>query len=447
MERLQRQWRESAQFRPTRSSMSLEAEGLVLGNGTMLAGADRDRFGMRRLLVEGAEARLLALLSIAYGRPVPSSVLDHIRKASKAWGQGEDCQAALHLAFARLPKLDDQREAARRLFLADGMISSGVAPRDVLVAFGLGAVQKYLGAVQKYYDERETRVPAGEGRASGEWSTDGEGPGSFLERLPKTALGALARFAARFAGPATALGMMFFPNRAGGRAIEGRIAGDLDLRYAWNEDETRLRITDGAGKIVLTADLGADGLFRDDRQTVIGRALDEHVILDTDALRAELPKSGVEDEDPKLCPIPGKDKKGRTSAAGEKDRDYEDYVKRLVNPDNPTPRGFGVQLPNPLADGRSVYYDDCQRRSGILIEAKGTGYAEPLAREDPFMRDIFSASWIAQARRQVAASGGRPIEWHFAERGAAEYARTLFAKTKGLEDIQVIYTPWSEDSE
>lgn len=440
VERLQRQWRESAQFRPTRSSMSLEAEGLVLGNGTMLAKTDRDRFGMRRLLVDGAEARLLALLSIAYGRPMPLSVLDHIRKASRALGQGEDCQAALHLAFARLPKLDDRREAARLLFLAEGMISSGVAPRDVLATFG-------LGAVQKYYDERETRVPAGEGRASGEWSTDGAGPGSFLERLPKAVLAPLARFAARFAGPATALGMMFFPSRAGGRAIEGRIAGDLDLSYAWNEDETRLRIIDGAGKIVLTADLGADGLFRDDRQTVIGRALDEHVILDTDALRTELPKNGVEDEDPKLCPVPGKDKKGRTSAAGEKDRDYEDYVKRLINPDNPTPRGFGVQLPNPLADGRSVYYDDCQRRSGILIEAKGTGYAEPLAREDPFMRDIFSASWIAQARRQVAASGGRPIEWHFAERGAAEYARTLFAKTKGLEDIQVIYTPWSEASE
>lgn len=63
-------------------------------------------------------------------------------------------------------------------------------------------------------------------------------------------------------------------------------------------------------------------------------------------------------------------------------------MKRQINPDNPTPRGFGVQLPNPEG-GPPVYYDDCQRRTGMLIEAKGTGYAEPIGRKDPFMRGIF----------------------------------------------------------
>jgi len=90
-----------------------------------------------------------------------------------------------------------------------------------------------------------------------------------------------------------------------------------------------------------------------------------------------------------------------------------------------------------------VFYDDCQRRSGILIDAKGTGYAEPIARSD-FMKKIFGGSWIAQARRQVAASGGRPIQWHFAEREAADYAREIF-KENGLEVVEVVYTPWSED--
>lgn len=66
-DRLQREWRERGRFRPVHASMSLQPNGLVLGCGTVLAGADRDRFGRPRLQVEGSESRLLALLSIAYG--------------------------------------------------------------------------------------------------------------------------------------------------------------------------------------------------------------------------------------------------------------------------------------------------------------------------------------------------------------------------------------------
>jgi hypothetical protein len=70
-DRLQKQWQESGRFRPLKSSMNLEPEGLILGSGTVLAAAENDRFGRRRLRVEGGEARLLTLLSIAYGRPAP----------------------------------------------------------------------------------------------------------------------------------------------------------------------------------------------------------------------------------------------------------------------------------------------------------------------------------------------------------------------------------------
>jgi NADPH-dependent ferric siderophore reductase len=47
-----------------------------------------------------------------------------------------------------------------------------------------------------------------------------------------------------------------------------------------------------------------------------------------------------------------------------------------------------------------------------------------------------------QATRQVAASGGRPVVWIFAEQEAALFARELFDKTKGLEGITVGYIPW-----
>jgi hypothetical protein len=439
-DRLQKQWQESGRFRPLKSSMNLEPEGLILGSGTVLAAAENDRFGRRRLRVEGGEARLLTLLSIAYGRPAPESILHHIRKASEHWGRGEDCRAAIHLAFAKLPKLDASREAARRLFLADGLLAGGAEPCDVLAAFELqSALPDGYG---KFSNENEMRVPAGNGEESGEWARSTL-PRSFLETVPKLDLLPLLRFAGRFAGPTATLGLMFFPSRAAGREVKGQIEGAPDLNYAWNEDETKLRIMDGTGKIVLMADHGADGMFRDDRQRVVGRALHDQVILDASAVRAELPKDEEQDEDPKLCPAPGPDKAGRPEAIGAKDKDYEDYVKRMVNPLNPTPRGFGVQLPNPANDNKPVFYDDCQRQAGILIEAKGTGYAEPLARKNGFMRNIFLAGWVKQARRQVAASGGRPIQWHFAERGAADAARELF-RERGLGNIQVIYTPWED---
>ena len=437
MERLQKQWHESARFRPIHADLSLEPDGLVLGRGTVLVPAEAP--GMRRLRLEGTQSRALTLLSVAYGRPVSSTVFDHVRKASQQWSQGEDCLAAIHLAFARLPKLDAPREAAERLFIADGMIAGGGDLRDVLTVFGLVPADSH----RKLFDDTEARVLSGNGRASGEWTA---GSASFLEALSGADLLALAGFAARFLTPVAALGLLIIPTSTGGRRMEGKVEGDGDLHYAWDRDETTLRITQGAGKIVLSADLGADGRFYDDRKQVVGRILDNRLLLDTAAIRAELPKDADEDEDPKLCPVPGKDKAGRTSLAGEKDKDYEDYVKRLINPANPTPRGFGVQLLNPT-NGRTVYYDDCQRQTGLLIDAKGTGYAGPIARKNPFMRNIFGAAWKAQARRQIEASGGRPIQWHFAEYGAAEYARELFRDDSELESVTVVYTPWSENDD
>lgn len=272
---------------------------------------------------------------------------------------------------------------------------------------------------------------------------DAESALNTVARLTPSQWLTLARFASRFAAPVAVLGMLFIPNRAGGREVAGEIEGTEGLRYAWTQDETTLRITDKAGKLLLAADLDDQGSFRDARGEIIGRARDGKVVIDTAVLRKELPKTDDEHDEPKLCPVPDKDKNGRTSAKGAKDKDYEDHVKSLVNPLNPTPRGFGVQLPDLTRGGVLVYYDDCQRQSGILIEAKGTGYARPLLRS-PFMREMFEKDWLNQAERQINASNGRPIQWHFAERAAADDARALFAARWG-ERIQVIYTPWTED--
>jgi NADPH-dependent ferric siderophore reductase len=51
--------------------------------------------------------------------------------------------------------------------------------------------------------------------------------------------------------------------------------------------------------------------------------------------------------------------------------------------------------------------------------------------------------YVKQATSQVAASGGRPIVWIFAEEEAALFARKLFNETKELEGITVGYVPWA----
>jgi len=52
--------------------------------------------------------------------------------------------------------------------------------------------------------------------------------------------------------------------------------------------------------------------------------------------------------------------------------------------------------------------------------------------------------FLGQSGRQVAASGGRPIVWIFAESEAALFARKLFDTAKeGRESIHVVHMPWT----
>jgi hypothetical protein len=51
--------------------------------------------------------------------------------------------------------------------------------------------------------------------------------------------------------------------------------------------------------------------------------------------------------------------------------------------------------------------------------------------------------WLAQSGRQIAAAGGRPIRWYFAEPEAAAFARKIFAGAKGgSENIKIELLPW-----
>ncbi|HTJ03528.1 MAG TPA: hypothetical protein VL492_12120, partial [Methylovirgula sp.] len=76
---------------------------------------------------------------------------------------------------------------------------------------------------------------------------------------------------------------------------------------------------------------------------------------------------------------------------------------------------------------------------GTMIEAKGYGFASLL--QSSYLKTRLTYRWIGQATRQVLASGGREIEWYFAEESAREYAEEIFGKIDALKRIRVIYRP------
>jgi len=78
--------------------------------------------------------------------------------------------------------------------------------------------------------------------------------------------------------------------------------------------------------------------------------------------------------------------------------------------------------------------------NGVLQEAKGPGYAT-FVRNGEFQPWFRGADALAsQARRQLMAAGGSPIQWHFAEQSAANATRTLFSK-RGISGIEILFTP------
>ena len=448
-EQLRNAWHVRKRAVPISPVLNLTPEGLVLGAGTVMVPAD----GPRQLRsMRGQEKRVLALLSAAYGKAIAPSVLGNIERAAKAWSEGDDCLAYIHLAHTGLRELADPYDAAQRLFIIEAFMKLGTSSRAGFEAFHFGAA--YINAVEKFFNPDEPRVPAGSGRTSGEWTRDSgsdeqpatrrESPTaagrpangralSYLGPLPAAALGSLGEFAAGLLASAAAAvalgGLLFIPSNRSLR-VEGEVPEIPGLRYSWNRDETLLRLTydspDGARQ-TFTAQLQED-VFRDQRGQVVGRVLPGgNIAVDPAAIFP----GAANDNNPKLCPNPGPDK------PGELGRNYADYVKSIVNPGYPTPRYWGYQLPNPYNFGKLVNYDDCQHSTGTMVEAKGPGYIEPLK------YGFVQQEWLEESGRQVDASAGRPIRWYFAELGPAMSAWKLFrTANSGREKITIVWLPW-----
>lgn len=161
---LREQWRARRANAPLRAEMTFEDGALVLGAGAILAKTAAASDGA------SDDARLAALLGVAHRRPVAPRALAHIRRAIVKKREGETTLALIHLALSSVAKLERPAEGARRLFIADELMKAGIAPGAVIDAFKrFGGT---LDDLERRYDPDQPRVPAGNGRESGQWTSD-----------------------------------------------------------------------------------------------------------------------------------------------------------------------------------------------------------------------------------------------------------------------------------
>jgi hypothetical protein len=450
LRKLQTDWQAKGRFRGLHARMALEKDGVVLGAGTVLAGRDTDG----ALALDGEDARILTLLSVARGAPVAAGVIDVFRRASHHAAVGDEAMASMHVALAEFPPLSDPEDSARRLFIADGLLVAGVEPRDIWRALEFDPSE--FNALEKF-DPNQPRNPAGDGRASGEWTRDADVAAEDLleagvEGTRAAAVTAGVRIAVSLGGLA-GLFLLASTTHAGATPEDGPVLGRPDLRYRWNADEGVLLLYRGSDPNPLwEAHLAQDGTFRVAPQRVIGRFEQGKILLYPFTL-PPLPGAQAKDDDDRkrLCPKEQPDRPGRSAGrGGEKDKDYEDQMKALVNPPGDrTPRNFGYAFPNP-ENGHFIIFDDCQHKTGFLFDAKGD-YDWFLKNQN--LTKKLGDGFLKQADNQIAASGGREIFWCFAQLNAAQSVRQLFDNNEdvNVRRIHIFYMPrrqgsWTEIS-
>ena len=165
-------WNAHCSRSPIHAFPIFDGDRLLLGAETTLAVSRPDKAIVAKGCAQGNEARLIALLSAAYGRPVSETALAHMRRSLQKQAQGDALLASIHLALTGFGKFDQPREAAFRLFAADELMRSGVAPRDILRALDLDPA--LIDRIEKYSPD-QPRVPAGNGRPSGQWTSEANG--------------------------------------------------------------------------------------------------------------------------------------------------------------------------------------------------------------------------------------------------------------------------------
>lgn len=96
---------------------------------------------------------------------------------------------------------------------------------------------------------------------------------------------------------------------------------------------------------------------------------------------------------------------------------------------------YGVKDPD---TGRDVDFDGWDSAGQKFKEAK-FGYGGKV-RPNGTLEPAQATKWVEQARRQVRAANGKPVEWNFSNKQAADAAQKAFDDA-GV-DVDVVHTPW-----
>lgn len=179
---------------------------------------------------------------------------------------------------------------------------------------------------------------------------------------------ALGRLAPELANPALLFGgLMVLPTNEG-HLDHGSIPGHDDVLYSYDEGNLLIVWMDEAGgrHELFFGGPDEDRLYRDKDGTVIGRALDNGVVLDPDAPLFRKPQAATSEDEPKLCPDPGPDWPGGMS---EQAAAYQQQITGL-------PRGLAVTL-------NDVTFDGCRESDGACWKRRRWAMCGRYARTAP----------------------------------------------------------------
>jgi hypothetical protein len=166
---LKKRWDDDVGHRPYRFAIVMTDAGLVLGADTILARMGMTRSGAKSLAIDADRERLFALLGVAYWCRIPRDIVKNFENAAEQWQRGEKVLAQIHLAFARLPRLENAIDVYR-LYLAGSLLDDGLPPGKMLKELGLDRTARELVK----FDPNQPRVPAGSGQQSGQWTKQEE---------------------------------------------------------------------------------------------------------------------------------------------------------------------------------------------------------------------------------------------------------------------------------
>lgn len=381
---------------PASRGVTVDREGLALGPDCMLV----RRMGTRYQAAASKDIRTLLDVAFDY-RGDEAPLHRQCTAIAKALDSGELLKAQLLGLLLPVGELDEFD--LRRLRLASQLIRFDPAqPRDA---------DGRWSALGRFVSRATTRMAAFMASPAAE---------SFAE--------ALGRLAPELANPALLFGgLMVLPTNES-HLDHGSIPGHDDVRYSYDEGNLLIVQLDEAGDKheLFFGGPDEDRLYRDKNGTVIGRALDNGVVLDPDAPLFRKPQAATSEDEPRLCPDPGPDK---PSGMSEQAAAYQQQITGL-------PRGIAVTL-------NGVTFDGCRESDGVMLEAKALGYEWPLIAYGTYPPNYQGAKDImrqANSQNIAAETSGRKVEWYFAERRVADYFRNAF-RVAGFSNITVFYQP------